>query len=74
MLNYADRDVHYLREQTVMLENQNRFLENEFHRQLDKIIIEKNEQITRLIHIIDQSCPPPTEYNDHVSDVTQSSG
>ena len=74
MLNYAHRDVHYLREQTLMLEDQNRFLENEFHRQLDKVVIEKNEQISRLIHIIDQSCLSPTEYNDHVSDVTQSSG
>jgi hypothetical protein len=74
MINYADRDVHYLREQTNMLENQNRFLENEFQRQLDKIVMEKNEQIGRLIHIIDQTCPPPTEYTDHVSDATQSSG
>jgi hypothetical protein len=74
MINYADRDVHYLREQTIMLENQNRFLESEFQRQLDKIVVEKNEQISRLIHIIDQTCPPPSEYTDHVSDVTHSSG
>lgn len=74
MINYADRDVQYLREQAVMLENQNHFLENEFHRQLDKIVAEKNEQISRLIHIIDQTCPPPIEYTDRVSDVTQSSG
>ncbi len=73
MINYADRDVHYLREQTIMLENQNRFLESEFQRQLDKVVIEKNEQISRLIHIIDQTCPPPTEYTDRVSDVTHSS-
>jgi len=74
MINYADRDVHYLHEQIAMLENQNRFLESEFQRQLDKIVIEKNEQISRLIHIIDQTCPPPTEYTDRVSDVTSSSG
>mgnify|MGYP001055482471 FL=1 len=73
MINYADRDVQYLREQTTMLENQNRFLENEFQRQLDKIVLEKNEQISRLIHIIDQTCPLPNEYTDHVSDVTHSS-
>ena len=74
MISYADRDVHYLREQTVMLENQNRFLESEFQRQLDKVVVEKNEQISRLIHIIDQTCPPPNEYTDHVSDLTHSSG
>jgi hypothetical protein len=74
MINYADRDVHYLREQTTMLENQNHFLETEFQRQLDKIVTEKNEQISRLIHIIDQTCPPPIEYTDRVSDVTSSSG
>ncbi|CAF0914538.1 unnamed protein product [Rotaria sordida] len=74
MINYADRDVQYLREQTTMLENQNHFLENEFHRQLDKVVVEKNEQISRLIQIIDQTCPPPTEYTDRVSDLTQSSG
>jgi len=74
MVNYADRDVHYLREQITMLENQNRFLENEFQRQLDKIVTEKNEQIGRLIHIIDQTCPPPTEYTDHINNLTHSSG
>ncbi|CAF3199953.1 unnamed protein product [Rotaria socialis] len=74
MINYADRDVQYLREQAIMLENQNHFLENEFHRQLDKIVVEKNEQISRLIHIIDQTCPPPMEYTDRISDLTQSSG
>jgi hypothetical protein len=74
MINYADRDVHYLREQTAMVENQNRFLESEFQRQLDKIVTEKNEQIGRLIHIIDQTCPPPTAYTDRVSDVTHSPG
>ncbi len=47
-----------------MLENQNRFLETEFQRQLEKIVMEKNEQISRLIQIIDQTCPPPTEYTD----------
>ena len=56
MINYARRDVHYLGEQVTMLENQNHFLESEFQRQLDKIVQEKNEQISRLIHIIDQSC------------------
>ncbi|CAF3366132.1 unnamed protein product [Rotaria sp. Silwood1] len=74
MINYGDRDVQYLREQAIMLENQNHFLENEFHRQLDKLVMEKNEQISRLIQIIDQTCPPPTEYTDRVSDLTQSSG
>ena len=74
MINYADRDVHYLREQTIMLENQNRFLESEFQRQLDKIVTEKNEQINRLIHIIDQTCSPPAGYTDHARDVTHSSG
>ncbi|CAF2113856.1 unnamed protein product [Rotaria magnacalcarata] len=74
MINYADRDVQYLREQAIMLENQNHFLENEFHRQLDKIVVEKNEQISRLIHIIDQTCPPPMEYTDRISDLTESSG
>ena len=75
MINYADRDVHNLREQTTMLENQNRFLENEFQRQLDKVVREKNEQISRLVHIIDRTCsPPPTEYQDLVSDGKQSSG
>lgn len=47
-----------------MLENQNRFLENEFQRQLDKIVMEKNEQISRLIQTIEQTCPPPVEYTD----------
>ena len=74
MVTYADRDVHYLREQKEMLENQNRFLEGEFQRQLDKIVTEKNDQIGRLIHIIDQTCPPPTEYGDQVTDLTHSSG
>jgi hypothetical protein len=74
MINHADRDVHYLREQTIMLENQNRFLESEFQRQLDKTVMEKNDQISRLIHIIDQTCSPPAEYTEHVRDVTHSSG
>ena len=74
MVTYADRDVHYLREQKEMLENQNRFLEGEFQRQLDKIVTEKNDQIGRLVHIIDQTCPPPTEYVDQVTDLTHSSG
>jgi hypothetical protein len=74
MISYSDRDVHYLSEQKVMLENQNRFLESEFQRQLDKVVAEKNEQISRLIHIIDQTCPPPSEYTDHISDITYSSG
>ena len=74
MINFGSRDAHYFREKTEMLENQNRFLESEFQRQLDKIVMEKNEQIARLIQIIDQTCPPPTEYIDHISDVTQSTG
>jgi hypothetical protein len=57
-----------------MLENQNRFLENEFQRQLDKIVQEKNEQIARLIHVIDQTCSPPAEYKDRPNDPTHSSG
>ncbi|UJR21839.1 hypothetical protein I4U23_024913 [Adineta vaga] len=60
MINYAHRDIHYLSEQTSMLENQNHFLESEFQRQLDKIVQEKNEQISRLMHIIDQSCTKMT--------------
>ena len=71
MVNFADRDVHYLREQTIMLENQNRFLESEFQRQLDKIVLEKNEQINRLIHIIDQTCAPPAEFTDQVRNLQQ---
>jgi hypothetical protein len=74
MVNYSDRDVHYLREYTTMLENQNRFLENEFQRQLDKIAHEKNEQISRLIHVIDQTCSPPTEYKDRPNDDKHASG
>ncbi len=74
MINHADRDVHYLREQTIMLENQNRFLESEFQRQLDKTVMEKNDQISRLIHIIDQTCSPPAEYTENVRDGTHSSG
>ncbi len=66
MINYADHDVQHLREQTKLLENQNRFLEDEFQRQLDRIVQEKNAQITRLIRIIDQTCPPPTEYQDPI--------
>ena len=49
-----------------MLENQNRFLENEFQRQLDKIVQEKNEQITRLTQHID-----PT---NHQNRTTHTSG
>jgi hypothetical protein len=64
MIHYADHDVQYFREQTSMLENQNRFLEDEFKRQLDRIIQEKNEQITRLTHIIDQTCSPLNEHQD----------
>ncbi len=64
MINYADRDVQYFREQTAMLENQNHFLENEFQRQLDRIVQEKNDQITRLTRIIDQSCSPLNESQD----------
>ncbi|CAF1099283.1 unnamed protein product [Rotaria sp. Silwood1] len=54
-INYAHHDVHYLHEKNLILENQNHFLENEFKRQLDKIVEEKNEYINRLIHIIDQT-------------------
>ena len=64
MINFADRDVHYLREQKLLVENQNRFLESEFQRQLDQIVVEKNEQISRLLHVIEQTCPPPAGYSD----------
>jgi mRNA-degrading endonuclease RelE of RelBE toxin-antitoxin system len=74
MINYADRDVQYFREQTAMLENQNHFLENEFQRQLDRIVQEKNEQISRLIHIIDQNCSPLNEYKDQINEKKSSSG
>lgn len=57
MIHGANHDLEHLREHTVMLENENRFLENEFQRQLDRIIREKNEQIARLTQIIDQTCP-----------------
>lgn len=58
MIHHTNHDLEHLREHTIMLENENRFLENEFQRQLDRIIREKNEQITRLTQIIDQTCPP----------------
>ncbi|CAF3875486.1 unnamed protein product, partial [Adineta steineri] len=74
IINYAERDVHYLREQTTMLENQNHFLESEFQRQLEKTVHEKNEQISRLIHIIDQSCSSPHEYKEHMNDENHLSG
>ena len=74
MINYAERDVHYLREQTTMLENQNHFLESEFQRQLEKTVQEKNEQISRLIHIIDQSCSSSYEYREHMNDENHLSG
>ncbi len=61
MIHYAEHDVQYFREQTTMLEDQNRFLEDEFKRQLDRIVQEKNEQITRLTRIIDQTCSPSQE-------------
>lgn len=64
MISYTERDLQYLREQKEMLENQNRFLESEFQRQLDKIVMEKNEQISRLIQTIEQTCPPPVQYTD----------
>ena len=57
MIHSTNHDLEHLREHTVMLENENRFLENEFQRQLDRIIREKNEQIARLTQIIDQTCP-----------------
>ena len=64
MINYAARDVHNLREHTTMLENQNRFLESEFQRQIDRIVEEKNDHIARLTHIIDQTCSPATESSE----------
>lgn len=57
MIHSANHDLEHLREHTLLLENENRFLENEFQRQLDRIIREKNEQIARLTQIIDQTCP-----------------
>ena len=57
-----------------MLESQNQFLESEFQRQLDRIVQEKNDQITRLIHIINQTCSPPAEFQDPVDDNIPSSG
>jgi len=57
-----------------MLENQNHFLENEFQRQLDRIVQEKNEQISRLIHIIDKTCSPPNEYQGQINEIKHSSG
>jgi predicted DNA-binding ribbon-helix-helix protein len=74
MVNYAHRDVHYLREQITMLEDRNHFLESEFQRQLDKIVQDKNEQISRLIHIIDQSHTTTNEYREHSRDDHQLSG
>ncbi|CAF4839241.1 unnamed protein product, partial [Rotaria magnacalcarata] len=44
-----------------MLENQNRFLDDEFRRQLDKIVQEKNDQINGLIRIIDQASLQSTQ-------------
>jgi hypothetical protein len=57
-----------------MLENQNHFLESEFQRQLDRIVQEKNEQITRLIHIIDKTCSPPSEFQGQINEIKYSSG
>jgi len=57
-----------------MLENQNHFLESEFQRQLDRIVQEKNEQITRLIHIIDKTCSPPSEFQGQINEIKHSSG
>ncbi|CAF3956734.1 unnamed protein product, partial [Rotaria sp. Silwood1] len=72
-LNYAHRDVYYLQEKNLILENQNHFLENEFKRQLDKIVEEKNEHINRLIHIIDQTYTRSTQINNHINDEYYSS-
>ncbi|CAF1379500.1 unnamed protein product [Rotaria sp. Silwood1] len=72
-LNYAHRDVYYLQEKNLILENQNNFLENEFKRQLDKIVEEKNEHINRLIHIIDQTYTRSTQINNHINDEYYSS-
>ena len=78
MIHYTNHDLEHLREHTLLLENENRFLENEFQRQLDRIIREKNEQIARLTQIIDQTCssqvksddrpspPPPTPVNEQI--------
>ncbi|CAF0877132.1 unnamed protein product [Didymodactylos carnosus] len=70
MIYFGNRDVHYLREQTARLEEQNKFLEEEFRRQLQKIHQDKNEQITRLRQIIDKACPPPDEFGDNATDLT----
>ncbi|CAF0896750.1 unnamed protein product [Rotaria sp. Silwood1] len=72
-LNYAHRDVYYLQEKNLILENQNNFLENEFKRQLDNIVEEKNEHINRLIHIIDQTYTRSTQINNHINDEYYSS-
>jgi DNA anti-recombination protein RmuC len=73
MISFADRDVQHLREQKELLENQNNFLESEFQRQLDKIVADKNEKISQLTHIIEQTCPPPKEYKDSMNNAACSS-
>lgn len=78
MISYADRDIQFLREQKDLLENQNRFLENEFQRQLEKVIAGKNEEIANLRRIIDQvyasdSTRIVEQHADPVPDITQSS-
>ncbi|CAF5038780.1 unnamed protein product, partial [Rotaria magnacalcarata] len=74
LINYAHRDVHYLREKTSMLENQNRFLDDEFRRQLDKIVQEKNDQINGLIRIIDQASLQSTQIKTSIDHENQPSG
>ncbi|CAF1067608.1 unnamed protein product [Rotaria magnacalcarata] len=73
LINYAHRDVHYLREKTSMLENQNRFLDDEFRRQLDKIVQEKNDQINGLIRIIDQASLQSTQIKTSIDHENQPS-
>ncbi|CAF4624268.1 unnamed protein product [Rotaria socialis] len=74
LINYAHRDVHYLREKTSMFENQNRFLDDEFRRQLDKIVQQKNDQINGLIRIIDQTSSQSTQIKTSISHENQASG
>lgn len=57
-----------------MLENENRFLDNEFRRQLDKIVQEKNEQINKLMHIIDQATLEATSLRASINNENRTSG
>ncbi|CAF4815746.1 unnamed protein product [Rotaria magnacalcarata] len=56
-----------------MLENQNRFLDDEFRRQLDKIVQEKNDQINGLIRIIDQASLQSTQIKTSIDHENQPS-